>query len=185
MDGQGNNFSGRQMLQMGRKTTISSFAGIALTVCLLVLTSCRPSQTQAPAPESLEPHVRSLYAAWSSRDGTEVARLDPSAPGFGFRVRDARALRSPPEYDESLKTFFATLDNYRLSVDELRTDVIGDIGLAWGVHTEEFQVKGQPPEKVLVRFTMTFKYEDSSWRTLLYHRDIQPFGDDGRYIPQH
>lgn len=171
--------------RLSGKVATGNFARIALiAVCLLVVTSCSSSHTQTPARESLEQHVRNLYAAWSARDRTEVARLDPSAPGFGYRVRDARALRSPLEYDESLKTFFATLDNYRLSIDELQTDMIGGIGLAWGVYTEEFQVKGRPPEKVRVRFTMTFKYEDSSWRTLLYHRDIQPFGDDGRYIPQ-
>lgn len=157
---------------------------VFIAACLLGAASCSPSHAQTPASESLEQHVRGLYAAWASSDRAEVARLDPSAPGFGFRVRNARAVRTPQDYDESLKTFFATLNNYRLTVDELQTDVIGDIGLAWGVHTEEFEFKGRPPEKVLVRFTMTFKYVDSSWRTLLYHRGIQPFGDDGRYIPQ-
>jgi ketosteroid isomerase-like protein len=72
---------------------------------------------------------------------------------------------------------------YRISIDELQTDVSGDVGLAWGVHKEEFQVKGRRAEKVRIRFTMTFRYVGQRWRTLLYHRDIQQFHEDGTYIP--
>jgi hypothetical protein len=155
----------------------------ALAAFLFALTSGQSLAAQEPRRESLEQHVRELYGAWASGDPAKVAAIDDTAPGFGYRQRSARSVRTPSAYLESLKAFFGSLNYYRISIDELQTDVTGDVGLAWGVHTEEFQVKGRRAEKVRVRFTMTFRYEGQRWRTLLYHRDIQPFDKDGTYIP--
>lgn len=64
---------------------------------------------------------------------------------------------------------------------ELNTWSERDIGLAWGYFTEEFQHKGQPPEKVRIRFTSTYKKEGEKWRLLMFHKDIQPFNEEGFY----
>jgi hypothetical protein len=82
-----------------------------------------------------------------------------------------------------LKVFFAGFEYYRVTFNEVQTDVDGNIGLAWGFYAEEFKRKAQDLEKVRVRFTITFKYQKGRWRTLLYHRDIQQFDDQGRYLP--
>lgn len=84
---------------------------------------------------------------------------------------------------EKLRSFLASLEYDRPTLDELHTAVDGDIGLAWGSYTEDFKVRGRAPEKVRARFTLTLKHDTSGWRPLLYHRDIQPFDEKGGYIP--
>ena len=59
--------------------------------------------------------------------------------------------------------------------------MIWDVGCAWGRHVEEFQEKGRPPERARVRRTKVLMKGAHGWQVLLYHRDIQFFGDDGRY----
>ena len=83
----------------------------------------------------------------------------------------------------SSRTFLASVEYYRVTAYEVHTAVDGDLGLAWGFFTEEFHVRGRVPEKVGVRFTTALKREAGTWRQLLFHRDAQPFGDDGSYIP--
>ena len=52
------------------------------------------------------------------------------------------------------------------------------------MHIEDFQHEGRPPERLRVRFTDTLRGgEDGEWKSLLGHRDIQHFGEDGRYLP--
>jgi hypothetical protein len=48
------------------------------------------------------------------------------------------------------------------------------------VFVEEFQVKGGSPERARVRFSKVLTNGPAGWKVLLYHRDIQPFLDDGR-----
>jgi hypothetical protein len=86
-------------------------------------------------------------------------------------------------WSNGLKAFLARADYYRMHLDEVYSDVDGNIGLAWGFYTEDFKLKGRSPEKVRVRFTFTYKYDQGTWQTLLYHRDIQKFDDKGRYVP--
>ena len=76
----------------------------------------------------------------------------------------------------------ATTEYYRLYLNEVHTQVDGDIGLAWGVHTEVFKVRGQPAESVRVRFTNTLRWNGDTWKNLLFHRDAQVFDENGRYI---
>lgn len=75
------------------------------------------------------------------------------------------------------------MESYRIRLDELHTKVDGDIGLVWGVHAEEFQVRGRSPEAIRVRFTHALRWEGHAWRNLLMHRDAQVFDSGGRYIP--
>jgi len=74
------------------------------------------------------------------------------------------------------------MDYYRVSADELHTDVVGDVGLAWGFYTEEFQRKGGTPERVRARFSNAWQRDASGWHLLTYHRDAQPFDSAGRYL---
>ena len=46
---------------------------------------------------------------------------------------------------------------------------------------EELQEKGRPPERARVRFSMVLTKGVRGWQVLLYHKDIQPFNDEGAY----
>lgn len=149
---------------------------------LLVLAGAAPAlMAQMPTRSMIETHVKASYAAWASKDVEAIVRLDPPANGFGFRSLKARSAETPlSTYRETVKSFFDLMENFRIELNEMQTAVDGDIGLAWGFHTEDFKMKGRAPEKVRVRFTRTLKYERNGWRTLLYHRDIQKFDESGR-----
>jgi hypothetical protein len=137
-----------------------------------------PAQTVTAA--SLEEWIRSGYDfSWESGRpmGDDVrqvwSQLGSGGVGYGFRTFQAR--EGAPDSIPSMRYWSVTLD-------ELHTTVVGDIGLAWGVHTEEFQVEGEPPETVRVRFTNTLRWNGQRWENLLYHRDAQVFGENGRYL---
>jgi hypothetical protein len=55
--------------------------------------------------------------------------------------------------------------------------------LAWpgGAFLEQWQEKGRVPEQARVRFSKVLTRGAQGWQVVLYHRDIQPFADDGRY----
>jgi ketosteroid isomerase-like protein len=132
----------------------------------------------------VESHVKDWVAAASANKPEAIVRLDPAANGFGYRQLKARSADVPvPAQLDTVKAFLASVESYRVTLDEVQTEVEGDVGLAWGFYTEEFRHNGRNPEKVRVRFTFTFKYERGDWRTLLYHRDIQKFDEKGAYLP--
>jgi ketosteroid isomerase-like protein len=66
--------------------------------------------------------------------------------------------------------------------EDFETAVVGDMGLAWGTFLEQWQEKGRPPEQARVRFSKVLARGTQGWQMVLYHRDIQPFADDGRYL---
>ena len=76
------------------------------------------------------------------------------------------------------------MEVWEVTLDELHTDVVGEIGLVWGAYTEEFKINGEPPEILRVRFTNTLRWNGQGWENLLYHRDAQLFDEDGAYIPR-
>lgn len=157
----------------------------ALLLLALPLVLPDSSAAQVPSAESFERWIRSGYAfSWKSgepmRDEVrEVWRaLVLGGAGYGFRTFEAR--EGPPS--QAAQELRASMEYWRVTLDELHTSVVGDNGLAWGVHTEEFKVKGRPAETVRVRFTNALKWNGEAWESLLYHRDAQPFGDDGSYL---
>ena len=156
---------------------------VALSVFMFSLAIPHLAFSQTDSRESLESHLREWYAAFDSGDASRTAAIDVQGPGFGIRTHDARPPASKAQYGEKLKQFFSQFSYYRIRIGELRTEIVGDTGLAWGVHSEDFQVIGRKPEKVRVRFTMTLRYEASGWRILLFHRDCQSFDEKGRYVP--
>ena len=151
---------------------------LALFAMIVVPLSAASAQTLTHA--MIESHIRAILAAYSAHDPETIARLDPPAPGYGFRTLTARRADRP--YVDGLKTFFASLDYYRIDLNEVQTAVDGNIAVAWGFWTEDFKEKGRNPETVRVRFSFTFKYDGTGWRTLFYHRDNQRFDAQGAYI---
>ena len=131
-------------------------------------------------------YVREVQSGWISGDPEAIERLaraERSAIGFGFRDAAARDHRTigVAGFQAGFSQFLAGMDYYRFEFDELETAVDGEIGLAWGFFTEDFKVKGREPEKARVRFSLVAMREVDGWRSLLSHRDIQPFDADGRY----
>ena len=133
--------------------------------------------------EEVAEAVREWFAAWHAGDIQTIIAMEAQAGGFGFRVlaRRDHAARSEGAYLQMLEQFFGQKDYYRLEVEDVRTSVTGEIGLAWGVFIEEFQEKGRPPERARIRFSKVLTKGARGWQVLLYHRDIQPFNDDGSY----
>jgi len=156
----------------------SSLGFFAVVFVLIGLSQNGVAQTLTAS--MVEKHIEAILAAYTAHDSEAIARLDPAAPGFGFRTLQAR--RSDRPYIDALNSFFANQDYYRIELNEVTAEVHGDTAVAWGFWTEDFKEKNRSPEKVRVRFTFTLKYEGNAWRTLLYHRDIQKFDEKGAYI---
>lgn len=138
---------------------------------------------------SLEQWIRSGFEfSWESgqpmRDQVRQvwSQLGRGGAGYGFRTFQARGNTARSNSNQTSQALLPSMEYWRATLDELHTAVIGEIGLAWGVYTEEFKVKGQPPETVRVRFTNTLRWDEQGWENLLYHRDAQLFGEDGRYL---
>jgi ketosteroid isomerase-like protein len=132
--------------------------------------------------EEVAEAVRRWYAAYHTRDIQTILSMEAQAGGFGFRAlarRDHAALGEG--FLQMVERFFGQVDYYRVELEDLQTSVTGDIGLAWGVHIEEFQEKGRSPERARVRFSAVLTKGASGWQVLLYHRDIQPFNEEGSY----
>jgi ketosteroid isomerase-like protein len=124
--------------------------------------------------------VRAWLAAWHTHDVEALVAMEAGSFGFGFRSFTARGEGQVAQRD-ALERFFASVDYYRAVPKDFETAVTGDLGMAWGVFVEEFQEKGQQPERALVRFSNVMTKGPRGWRVLLYHRDVQPFTEEGRY----
>ena len=127
--------------------------------------------------------VRGYMAAYDNHDIETIVAMEAGEVGFGFRRIAWRDWDSLGEGGRSAKNeqFFGDMDYYHLSLEDLQTSVSGDIGLAWGVFIEDFQVKGRPPERARVRFSNALSKGARGWQSLLFHRDIQPFDEEGCY----
>ncbi len=119
----------------------------------------------------------------NSRDAEAVVAGEASViAGFGWRTYGWRGQNLSTEaMTERVTKFFEVMEYYNTEPTEIHTWSEGDIGIAWGVITESFQRKGHPPEKIQQRFTFTFKKDADGWHQIMYHRDIQPFNEDGLY----
>ena len=161
--------------------------GIAVFIASMIIpTSAQMACAQGITPSDVEQQVRASLSVWDTGDSSKIMEIPGPGGnyggfGFGYRTKASRAM-SLEEEKEIIDRFLASVEYYRITEDEMQTAVDGDIGLAWGIFTEEFHVRGRTPEKVSVRFTVVLKKEAGSWRQLLFHRDTQPFDDDGSYI---
>ena len=138
------------------------------------------ASAQAMNAASLEQWIRSGYEfAWESgqpmRDEVRQVWSQLGSGGIGYGFRTFRAREATPDS-------VPVMEYWRVVLNELHTSMAGEIGLAWGVHTEEFKVQGEQPESVRVRFTNTLRWDGQRWENLLYHRDAQVFGENGTYV---
>jgi ketosteroid isomerase-like protein len=133
--------------------------------------------------EDVAEAVRAWCRAWHTHDIEAICAMEARAVGFGFRALAARdhAARPAGHQAQFLKQFFGQKVYYRLEPENFQTSVEGELGLAWGVYLEAWQDTGQAPEQARVRFSKVLTKGGRGWQVLLYHRDIQPFADDGRY----
>jgi ketosteroid isomerase-like protein len=133
--------------------------------------------------EEVADAVRHWCTAWHTRDIPTILAMEAQAGGYGFRplARRDHAARGEADARQTLERFFGRMIAYRLEPEELQTSVIGEVGLARGVYIETFQEQGHPPERARVRFSKVLTKGERGWQVRLYHRDIQPFADDGRY----
>jgi hypothetical protein len=157
---------------------------------LLVIVACgtglvipvRPATAQSTRADSLEQWIRRAYALESPGSREVWQELGWTGAGFGFRSFAARRPSSGESAAQTMKLMETMMEYFRLHLDEVHTQVDGDVGLAWGVHTEVFKIRGQPAESVRVRFTNTLRWNGTTWKNLLFHRDAQAFDETGRYI---
>ena len=133
--------------------------------------------------EEVAETVRQWCMAYQKKDIQTVLAMEARAVGFGFRALAWRDhARGDEAYtQEGIERFFSQKDYYSVELEDFETSVTGDIGLAWGTFVEKWQDKGLPPEQVRVRFSTVFAKGAQGWQVLLYHRDIQPFTDEGHY----
>jgi hypothetical protein len=152
----------------------------AVTFLALGLMSPVAIHAQTVTAASLGQWIRSGYD-FSWRSGQPMpdqvrqvwSQLGSGGVGYGFRTFQAR---------KGIPDSIPNMEYWRVTLEELHTSVVEDIGLAWGVHTEEFKVNGAPPETVRVRFTYTLRWDGQRWENLLYHRDAQVFDGNGMYL---
>jgi len=74
------------------------------------------------------------------------------------------------------------MDSYHLRLEDLQTSVDGEIDFACGTYIEEFQEQGRSPERARGRFSKVLTDGADGQQVLLYHREIQPFDRDDRYL---
>ena len=130
--------------------------------------------------ESLEAYLRKQYDAF---DKGRPEDIDAGwFIGYGYRNIAPRAALDQSMLLQFNKMFFDMMERYSITINELNMKIDGNIGLTWGFHSEDFQMKGQKPEKVKVRFSMTLKFENGKWEVIMGHRDIQSFDANGMYI---
>lgn len=134
--------------------------------------------------EEVAQAVRDWIEAFNRQDLAHACAVDSQGVGYGYRTIGARDMSSLG-LERSIKLlgdFFARCDFFRTTLEQVETAVAGeDLGLAWGVFIEDFQETGRPPERARVRFSQAMRKTADGWKILMFHRDIQPFGDDGRY----
>lgn len=166
------------------KLRVAIFA--ALVAGILVPREAGAQHTDSLTRE-LGARMRAEFALWSAGDIDAIVSRGESVAGFGYRSRAARGVPGSPRSwtPEVLKPFFDSLEYYNLELNTLYAEAHGDVIIAWGFFTEDFKRRGHDAERYLIRFTDTLlRKEDGTLASILNHRDIQPFGDDGRYLPR-
>lgn len=133
--------------------------------------------------EEVAQAVRAWCTAFDTHHVETILAMETRAGGFGFRqlVRRDHVAIGEQGYRQMVERFFEQMEYYSLQLEDLQTSVAGDIGLAWGVYREKFRQKGRPPERARIRFSKVLAKGARGWEILLYHRDIQPYNEDGVY----
>jgi ketosteroid isomerase-like protein len=127
--------------------------------------------------------VREWADAFTRGDFERLWQFECESVEFGYRSNSARPMAElgHDQYLGFYRGFFDTFETFRMTFESLETAVSGQLGMAWGWFIEDFQHKGVAPERARVRFSQTMRKDEDGWKILLFHRDIQPFDEDGRY----
>ena len=135
--------------------------------------------------EEVAEAVRRYVARFNSGDMKAVVGMDAGCVTLSWRGAAWRDLRAISEdvYLKALQRLREQFEYRRMDLEELNTSVESDIGLAWGIGTEFFKMKGRPEEHARVRFSLVLKKSAAGWKVLLDHRDAQPFDKEGRWVP--
>ena len=133
--------------------------------------------------EDVADAVRQWCTAWHTRDIPTILAMEAQAGGYGFRplgqARPCRAQRGRRPADP--RAVFRPDGLVPVGAGraaDLRhrggRPRLGDIH-------RDIPGAGTPPERARVRFSKVLTRGPQGWQVRLYHRDIQPFADDGRY----
>lgn len=133
--------------------------------------------------KEIEEYIRNLAEAINSRDIAFLEAVDAGRVG-GFGWKSSAWRENSAGFKINYKQFFETFEHYTTDYPEIHTWSDGNIGLAWGICTESLQRKGDQPHKARMRFTFTLRKDSNGWHELMYHRDIQPFNEDGRWLAE-
>jgi hypothetical protein len=140
---------------------------------------------------SLEQELRSFYTnrmdALNNRD-VDTFLVGFNTRGFGYRTMGPRTASDLPQrsWKQIIEEWLETMKYFKAELKESDVVIDGNIGLIWGYFVEDFQEVGKKPERNLVRFSETCRRtEGGHWETLISHRDIQPFDENGQYIPKY
>jgi hypothetical protein len=90
--------------------------------------------------------VRAWLNAYHAHDIDTILAMEAVSFGFGYRVFAARGVGRLGQR-EAQERFFAGVDYYHVLLEDFETAVVDDVGMACGVFIEEFQEKGQLPER--------------------------------------
>jgi hypothetical protein len=137
------------------------------------------------APLCRSPLPAGLSLSRAIACGQTPERRDGDERQWGSRHRPwawrDHVARGEAQDRQALERFFGQKVSYRLEPEDFQTSVEGALGLAWSVFLEAWQDHGHPPEQARVRFSKVLTKSPHGWQVLLYHRDIQPFTEDGWY----
>ena len=118
--------------------------------------------------------------AWNSHDIDTLVEIKGDACGFGFRTRGARdrGKVSKERYRAFLSNWFSKMESYEFIPEQANYRVIGDTGISRGFFREKLKPKGGEHKEIKGRYTSTYVKLDGKWKHVLFHRDIQRFGEN-------
>ncbi len=120
---------------------------------------------------------------WDLKDIYGIFESFKGSQGYGYRIKAwSSPLKDTLEQRQYAEKWLDDIEYFRHTDIDLNTWSEDDLGLAWGSYTEEFKHKGQSPEKTRIRFTSTYKKYGDKWRLIMFHKDIQPFTEEGLYL---
>jgi hypothetical protein len=127
---------------------------------------------------------------WNAGDIDALVSGNPTgspAGGFGYRSMAPRGIQDPVagQLRSALTQFFDSVEYYRATVEEVHAREYENVVVAWGFFTEDFKHHGRNSELYRIRFSTTLLRDDAGQlRTIMSHRDIQPFDERGGYLPR-
>ena len=132
----------------------------ALVMLLLVLSwaTVGLAQTHSSTKDDVAEEMRRIYAALDSGKPEAILQTPNEGVGFGWRAAAPRSTQwtglsfqdvtaqGADAYRQAIKRFLDSMEYWHIKLEELHTLVDGDVGLAWGVHVEDFKIKGRLAE---------------------------------------